>query len=152
MSDNFKLLRFYLVLLAIFTVGRWGLSFADVQYADVREVFSIVILCVISSLYYGGFARHFEGAPLKRAATLGALIGLTAQIVILLSTALSYGLGLDTFFNNSQAVARTADSLSFGQAMGQRVVGLVINTILNAIMASIGYAIGGVMPKDGAAA
>ncbi len=147
MSENLKLLRFYFWMLAAFTIGRWGLSLGGADYTKTREVFSLVILALIASAHHAAFARAYAGYNLKRAAALGATIGLVTQLVIFLSTALSYMLGLETFFNSPLAIARSAEPIAFGAAMGQRAVGLIINTILNTIAAAIGYAMGGALPK-----
>ena len=73
MGENLRLIRFYLVLLAIFTVGRWGLSLGGAEYDATHQVFSIVILTNISALYYDFVVRNFAGGGLKRALALGAL-------------------------------------------------------------------------------
>lgn len=147
MSENLKLIRFYLVLLAVFTLGRWGLSLGGVDYGAAHQVFSIVILTVISSAYYANITRNFVGGGLKRALTLGALMGAVSQVVILLSTAVSYMLGMETFFNAPQALNVEA-AMSFGEAMGTRGVGLVVNVVLNVIAAALGYGFAAVGPSQ----
>jgi hypothetical protein len=146
MSENLKLIRFYLVLLAFFTIGRWGLSLGGAVYSETHQVFSIVILTVISSAYYAHIVRNFAGGGLKRALTLGALMGAISQVVILLSTAVSYILGMETFFNAARALNVEA-AIPFGTAMGTRAVGLVVNVILNVICAALGYGFAAVGPK-----
>jgi hypothetical protein len=116
------------------------------DYAKTNQVFSLVILALIASAHHAAFARAFAGYDLKRAITLGALVGLSTQAVILVSTALSYILGLNTFFNNPIALNAT-EPVAFGAAMGARLVGLVVNTILNGIAALIGYFMGGALPR-----
>ena len=44
MAENLKLLRFYFVLLAIFTIGRWALSLGGAEYDKTHQIFSLVIL------------------------------------------------------------------------------------------------------------
>lgn len=146
MSENLKLMRFYFWMLAVFTIGRWGLSLAHVEYAKAHQVFSLVILAIIASAHHAAFARAFAGYSLGRAAGLGAMIGIVTQLVILVSTALSYMLGLETFFN-APAALNVQAPMAFGQAMLTRTGGLVANTILNTIAALIGYAMGGALPK-----
>ena len=147
MSENLKLMRFYFWILALFTIGRWGLSLGGADYSKTREVFSLVILSFIASAHHAAFARAFAGYNLKRALGLGATIGLVTQVVVFGSTAISYLFGLHTFFNASEAIARQAEPLAFGAAMGQRAIGLVVNVILNTIAAAIGYAMGAALPK-----
>jgi hypothetical protein len=140
-------MRFYFWILGVFTVGRWGLSLGGAKYADTHHVFSLVILALIASAHHAAFARAFAGYGLGQAVKLGAMIGLVTQLVVFGSTALSYMLGLETFFNTPFAIARNNDPIGFGSAMGQRAVGVVVNTILNMIAASLGYAMGGGLPK-----
>jgi hypothetical protein len=146
MGENLKLMRFYFWILAVFTVGRWGLSLGGVEYAKAHQVFSLVTLALIASAHHAAFARAFAGYSIGRALGLGALIGLTTQLVILVSTALSYMLGLETFFNNPAAL-NSSTSVAFGPAMLARTGGLVVNTIMNVIAAAIGWAMGGALPR-----
>ena len=146
MSEHLRLLRFYFWILALFTLGRWGLGFGGAEYAKVHHVFSLVILSLIAAAHHAAFARAFAGYNLKRALALGALVGLSTQLVIFVSTALSYLLGLNTFFNAPAALNAT-EPVAFGAAMGARAFGLVVNTILNVIAALIGYAMGGALPR-----
>lgn len=148
MGENLRLIRFYLVLLAIFTVGRWGLSLGGAKYEDTHQVFSIVILTLISSAYYGLLTRGFVGGGLKRALAIGALMGAASQVVIFLSTAISYILGIDSFFNYPRAL-NVQEAIPFGQAMVARSITFVANVVLNVIAAALGYAIAGVGPKAG---
>lgn len=148
MSENLRLMRFYFWILGVFTIGRWGLSLGGADYTQTREVFSLVILSLIASAHHAAFARAFAGYRLGQAAGLGAMIGLVTQLVIFVSTALSYMLGLDTFFNTPLAIARSTEPIAFGSAMAQRAVGLAINVVLNTIAALIGYAMGAALPRS----
>ena len=150
MGDNLRFMRFYFWLLGLFTIGRFALGFAGVEYAKAHQVFSLVTLALIASAHHAAFARAFQGSDLKRALGLGATIGLTTQIVILVSTILSYALGLQTYFNAPQAL-NSPTALGFGAALGARAFGLVVNTILNTIAAAIGWAMGGALPSNRAA-
>ena len=147
MSENMKLLRFYFWLLGLFTVGRWALGFAGVEYAKAHQVFSIVTMALIASAHHAAFARAFAGYSLKRALVLGATIGVMSQLVIFFSTALSYLLGLETFFNAPQALNVPA-AIGFGPAMVARAGGVVANTITNTVAAAIGFAMGGALPRS----
>ncbi len=146
MSENMKLVRFYLVLLAIFTVGRWGLSLAGADYDKTHQVFSIVILTNISSLFYGLLVRSFVGGGVKRAIVLGATLAVASQLVILVSTALSYMLGLNTFFNHPRAL-NAVEAVPFAQAMVGRSITFVANIVTNSITGALGWLIAGVVPK-----
>jgi hypothetical protein len=76
-------------------------------------------------------------------------MAVVSQIVILLSTAASYGLGIDSYFSDPMALTRQTDPVAFGAAMGLRSVGLVVNTLLNAIAGALGWALGGLLPSHG---
>lgn len=141
MGKHLKLMGFYFWLLGLFTIGRWAISFSGMDYARATWIFSLVPLSLIASAHHAAFARAFQGYGLKDAAALGALIGLATQIVIFVSTALSYGLGVSTLWNSPQALNQAA-AIPFGEAMVARAGGLVVNTILNVIAALIGYAMG----------
>lgn len=142
MSRHFKLMGFYFWLLALFTIGRWAISFSGMDYARATWIFSLVPLALISSAHHAAFARAFRGYSIKDALVLGALIGFVTQVVIFVSTVLSYGLGLSTLWNSPAALNQAA-AVPMGAAMMARVGGMVVNTILNVIAASIGYAMGG---------
>jgi len=146
MSEQVRFLRAFFWLLGIFTVGRWALGLAGARYEATHQVFSIVILAVLASVHHAAFARAFLGYRLKQAVMLGVWIGLSSQLVILVSTAASYLLGLDTFFNTPRAL-NAAEPVAFGAAMAARAGGLVVNTIINAVAAAIGYALGAALPR-----
>ncbi len=142
MSKHFKMMGFYFWLLGLFTIGRWAVSFSGMDYARATMIFSLVPLAVVASAHHAAFARVFAGYSWKDAATLGALIGVTTQIVIFVSTALSYGLGLSTLWNDPVIGLNAKAAVPFADAMIARVFGLVVNTILNIVAASIGYGMG----------
>jgi hypothetical protein len=146
MSGNLRFLRFFLVLLAIFTVGRWALSLGGAPYEKTHQVFSIVILALLSSAHYAGFSRAFKGYRLGQAVLLGVWIGVLSQLVILISTVLSYAFGMETFFNSPIAL-NVEQPIGFLEAIGRRAGGLVVNTILNCIAATLGWWIGGTLEK-----
>lgn len=146
MSENLRLLRFYFWILGVFTIGRWGLSLGGVEYAKAHHVFSLVILSLIASAHHAAFARAFAGYSLKRAAGLAATVGFVTQLVVFFSTAISYLLGLDTFFN-APAALNSTQPVAFGAAMLARTGGVLANTITNTIAGLIGYAMGGALPS-----
>ncbi len=143
MTKHLKMMGFYFWVLALFTVGRWAISFSGTDFAKATHVFSLVTLALIASAHHGAFARGFGGYSLKDAAVLGALIGIVTQVVILGSTVLSYALGLSTLWNAPVEAFKQTEALTFATAMVERAKGLVGNTILNAIAAVIGYTMGG---------
>ena len=101
----------------------------------------------MSALYYAFIVRRFLTGGIKRAITIGVTVALVSQSVILLSTAISYMAGMDTFWNAARALNLEA-SVGLGEAMVIRIQGMIANSIVNAIIASIGYGIAAVVPKE----
>ena len=147
MADYLKLARLYFLILAIVAAGRWGLSLFDVPYAKGTDKLSIFIATVFSSIFYGAFCRRWRGFKIMQAASLGAILGLTSQVVIFVSTLLSYLLGIETYFNNPIALNETT-AVPLLAALGLRAVGLVVNTILNGIAGALGWAMGALLPES----
>jgi hypothetical protein len=147
-SHYFKLSRVYLVLLALFTAGRWYAgNLAHAPYEKVTDKLSIVILSLISSLFYGAFCRRWQGFRVSQALLMGAVIGLCGQVVVFASTLVSYAAGIDSYFTNPVAL-NSAVAVPFVEAMVRRAVGLLVNTLTNTIAGGLGWAIGGVLPAS----
>ena len=146
MSEYLRLARMYLVVLAIFTVGRWLMGVKGVPYEKGHHVFSIVIMTALSCLYYAAFARRWRGYRLFPAVGLAATLGLISQAVILAATALSYALGMDTYFTHPTAL-NVEVALPAGQALLRRASALVGNTMISGIVGSLGWALGGLLPE-----
>lgn len=146
MAESLKLARLYFVLLAIFTIGRWAQSLMHVEYDKAHQVFSLVIMTFMASFFYGAFGRRWRALSLGQAALLGVLFGLSAEIVIFLSTLASYTLGLETFFNNPRAL-NSPVALSLAEALPRRAGGLVFGPFACAILAALGWALGVLLPE-----
>jgi hypothetical protein len=146
MAETLRVARLFFVLLVIVATGRWLMGTFDVPYANGHHVFSIVILTIYASLFYGAFTRRWRDFRLIQAALLGVTMGLAAQLVILLLTVMSYALGLDTYYNHPTAL-NAPEALPFGQALGVRFGGLIGNSIGSGIVAALGWALGGLVPK-----
>jgi hypothetical protein len=150
LGEYARLARPFFVLLAIVTIGRWLMGTAfGVPYATGTSVLSIVTLTLFASLLSGVFLRPWMGWRLPQAAGFAMYMAVVAQLVILLSTAASYLLGIDSYFNHPMALNRQADPISFGAAMGFRAGGLVVNSLLNGIAGALGWALGGLLPSQG---
>ena len=141
-----RLARPFFVMLAIVTVGRWvqGTVFG-VPYEKGTHVFSIVTLTLFASLFSAVFTRAWLGWRLPGAAGFAMFMAVVAQVVILLSTAASYVLGIASYFNHPTALNQP-EAVSLAQAMGLRAGGLVVNALLNAIAGALGWALGGLLP------
>lgn len=150
MAENLRVARLYLVLLAIYAVARFAQGAMGVEYARAHHVFSIFVLTVMASVFHAAFGRRWLGFRLQRAVVLGAMFGLIAQVVIFLATVISYALGIQTFFNHPTALNQEA-AVPLAQAVAIRAPGLVIFPIINAIAATIGWALGGLLPETAAA-
>ena len=138
--------RFYFLLLALFTVGRWAQSLGHVEYARGHHVFSIVTLTLLSSAYFAAFCRRWRNHTFPQAVMLGMTLGLSAQVVIFLSTVVSYALGLHTFFNHPTALNATGD-LPMSDALVRRLLGLLEAPIANGIAALLGWLMGAALPE-----
>jgi hypothetical protein len=146
MKENLRLARPYFILLGLVTLGRWLQGTFGVPYENGHHVFSIVILTVFSTIYYGAFTRRWLGYRLSQAMGLGFTLGLTSQIVILLATVVSYAFGLHTFFNYPKAL-NVAEAVGFSQALVIRLGGLVGNSIFASIGGGLGWVLGGAFPE-----
>jgi hypothetical protein len=149
MKEYLRLARLYMIVLAIFTVGRLATGFRGVPYEKGHAIFSLVTMSFLACAFYGAFTRKWLGYSVTRAMGLGATIGLIGQIVILTMTLLSYALHVDTYFVNPRALDPRVDpsmAVPFGVALGARAGGLVVNCVMNSIAGAIGWVMGAVLP------
>ena len=146
MAELLRVARLYFVLLAVVVVGRLLLGVFHVPYPRGTQVFSVVILTTFACLFYGAFCRRWHDYRLIQAVALGVLMGATSQIVVLILTVASYGLGLSTYFVHPTALEAT-DAVSFGRALLVRLVGLVGNSIFAGILGALGWALGSLLPE-----
>ena len=143
-----RLARPYFVLLLIETVGRWLMGTAfHVPYEKGTNVLSIVTLTIFASIFSAAFTRRWPGYRLMRAAGFAMFMAFVSQLVILLSTVISYGLDIPSYFREPMALTRQTEAIGFGAAMLARAGGLVVNTILNGIMGALGWALGALLPE-----
>jgi hypothetical protein len=145
-----RLARPFFVMLGIVTVGRWLMGTAfGVPYEKGTNTLSIVTLTLFASLFSAAFLRRWLGWRLPQAAGFAVYMAVVSQLVILLSTVVSYVGGIDSYFSNPMALNRQTEPIAFGMAMVFRVVGLVVNSLLNGIAGSLGWAFGGLLPSRG---
>jgi hypothetical protein len=147
MAEYLKLARLYFLLLALVTAGRWYVGFRGVPYEVATDKISIVILTMFASLFYAAFCRRWRGFSLFQAMLIAGLLAVTSQVVILLSTLVSYLAGLETYFNDARAF-RTANALPLAAAMQVRVQGLIANTVVNCVVGMLGWTLGALLPAD----
>ena len=148
MREYVRVARLYMVVLAVFTVGRLLMGARDVPYEKGHHVFSLVTMTLLASAFYGAFCRRWRGYTVTKAMGLGVVLGLFCQAVVLVATVASYALGADTYFVHPRAVMGpdAAGPVPFGQALLARIGGAVINAALNALAAAIGWVMGVTLP------
>ena len=147
LREYLRIARPFLVLILIFAIGRWTIGMRGVDYSKGHHIFSLVTLTLLGSIFYAAFARRWLGYPIMRSFGLGMTLGLSAQLVIVIATALSYMLGMNTYFNHPTAL-NAEGPLAFGPAMGRRMGGLVGNTVFAGIAAALGWFFGGALPDE----
>jgi hypothetical protein len=148
-KEDLRLARPYLVLLAIFAVGRFLLGPLGVPYARGHQIFSIVILTMLSCIYYGAFTRRWRGYRLMQVILFAALLGVTSQLVIFALTLVSYAFSLQTYFNHPTALnlPDLERPVAFSRAIAIRTGGLVGNTVFAGIAGAIGWVLGQLLPE-----
>jgi hypothetical protein len=147
MGVSIRRVRFAILFLVLFAIGRFILGARGVPYASGTNIFSLVTFSYIGSLLYGAFSKPLWGARLPQAMMLGVAIGLSGQIIIFLSTLFSYLAATETYFNHPTAL-NVEQAIPLAQALGTRALGLVINPIAASIAALIGWSLGGLIPKS----
>lgn len=150
MAENLKLARPFLLLLLVFTVGRFTLGALGVPYQKGTAVFSLVTLTLFACVFYGVFLRRWRGIRLMQAITIGVTLGAISQLVIFAATLASYALSVQTYFNHPTAlqVADPAQAVAFGEALANRLGGLVGNSIFAGIAGALGWILGGLLPES----
>ena len=86
MGSYFQRVRFAILFLVLFAIGRLVLGATGVAYAQGTNIFSIVTFSFFASLLFGAFSRPLWGFRLPQAMMLGLAIGLSGQILIFLAT------------------------------------------------------------------
>ncbi len=149
MKEDLRLARPYFVLLAIFAVARFAQGPLGVPYAKGHQVFSIIILTMISCLYYGAFTRRWRNYRLVHVIGLAVLIGVVSQLVIFGLTVVSYAFSLQTYFNHPIALnlPDLGQPVAFSDALLRRTGGLVGNSVFAGIAGAIGWTLGGLLPE-----
>lgn len=150
-GEYFQAAKFGLLIITIVAIGRWGVSLAGVPYFPRGHIiFSLVLATTFLAIIYGGFLRQGYGFRLPQALVVVGIIAVYAQLLILLSTVISYAAGMESYFNHPEAlnVDQTA-VVGFGEALRIRVVGLFINTITSLIEGTLGFWFGGLLPIPG---
>jgi hypothetical protein len=137
-------------LLALTVVLRFVLgNVAGVPYEKFTDKVSVVIITLVSVLLYAAFARAFLGYKIAGAILLAMTLGLVSQLLVFAATVFSYLVGIQSAFNHPMALNQVGvTSVPFGVALGVRAGGIVVNTLVTGIGGAIGWALGGLLPKQ----
>jgi hypothetical protein len=143
-----RFVRLPLLLILLFAIGRFTLGLAGVPYVPRgNAIFSVVVLTIVSSLYWGALSGRVGGFSWLGAFLTGVAIGLFAQILVFTATLVSYLLNLQTYFNYWEALNAPPNTVvPMKQALIARAGGLVVNTLMAGVAALIGRALGGLAP------
>ena len=146
-----RFVRLPILLLLIYTLGRFILGAQNVPYAPRgNSVFSVFGVAIVSSFYFGALSKKVGGFGWGGTALVGYSIGLAAQILIFLATWISFAAGIETsYFRHWDALnVPEGTVVPMAQAMTSRAIGLVVGPILPVIVSLIGRAIGGSLAPD----
>lgn len=147
MKEKLSFIRFPIVLIVIFFVGRLVMGAAGASYEAGNRVFSMLILTTHLAFIWGAVGRRYGGYGVGGAAVLGVLIGLVGQILIFAGTVASDLAGVETYFNDPVAVMGSPEPVTFGMAVLSRTVGLVGNSLFSGVLGAAGWTLGGMLPE-----
>ncbi|MGH7597832.1 MAG: hypothetical protein ACREOI_15900 [bacterium] len=149
LSAVFRFIRLPILLIVIWAIGRFSMGLFGVPYTPrSNATFSLVVLTLITSLYYGALSKSVGNFSWLGTAMVGGAIGFVAQIFIFVATIVSLVGGLDTYFVNWDAInVPEGTAVTMSNALPARASGLVINMLLAAAEACIGRLLAGLAPK-----
>ncbi len=141
LSSVLRFVRLPFVLLAIWAIGRFTMGFFAEFSPRTNATFSVVVMTLITSLYFGALSKSVGGFDWKGTALVGAAIGVFAQLLIIFFTAVSLAANLETtsYFLLREAVGVEPDApITWSTMVIARGFGIIINTILAALEACLG--------------
>lgn len=149
LSRVIRFVRLPLLLLLLFTIGRFILGLAGVPYFPRgTAIFSIVVLSLISGLYFGALSGKVGGFGWGGALLAGAVIGLGGQILIFVATLISYLGDFNTYFRHWDALnVPEGTVVPMAQAMRARAGGLVVGPLLVVVAATVGRCLSALAPE-----
>jgi len=144
------LLRLPFVLIVIWIVIRFVLGARGVPYSPrSNAASSVLVLSIISSIYFGGLARRLAGLGWGGTILVGIFIGLFTEILVLIATFISYEAGLNTYFNNWDSLnIPEGTTIPLAAAMRVRLGGLIGGPVTCTIAALIGRILSGLLPAS----
>lgn len=148
LSQVIRFVRLPLLLLLVFTVGRFALGLFGVPYFPRgTAVFSVVVLSIISGLYFGALSGKVGGFGWGGALLAGVVIGFTGQALIFIATLISYVGDLNTYFRHWDALnVPEGTVVPMARAMQLRAGGLVFGSLTVAVAAAIGRCLSAFAP------
>lgn len=146
MNERIQFVRLAWLLLLLFFIGKLVVSATGGSYELGVRLFAMVPMTVHLCLIWGAMARAFHGRSAGQAFMTGVTIAIFAQVLIFGATLISYALDVSTPFNNPIAIVGEDRMVSFGEAITARGVGVLVNCVLGGISATIGWALGGLLP------
>ncbi|MEK7728341.1 MAG: hypothetical protein AAB354_07985 [candidate division KSB1 bacterium] len=140
LSSVIRFVRLPLVMLAIWAVGRFAMGLFGVPYGPrPNATFSVVVLTLITSIYYGALSNRIGGFDWKGTALVGASIGVVGQLLIIVFTLVSLIGGLETYFVNWDAInLPEGTAVTVSTAVTARATGFFVNVILATLEACVG--------------
>lgn len=135
-----RFVRLPLMLILLFSIFRFILGpVLGVPYAPRgNSMASIVVLTLVSSLYFGAMARNVGGFGWLGTVLIGVVLGLWSQILIFLATTISIFGHIDTYFLHWDALnIPQGTTIPVTTALGRRALGIVTFPIMCAIAACL---------------
>lgn len=147
LGEYMEIARFGFIIILIAAIGRWALSLAGVPYFPRGNIiFSLVVACYYLALCYGAMTPKLYGLSWLQTLVPVVMIILLAQIIIFVSTIISYSAGMETYFNHPEALGAT-EKISASAAYVERVKGLLGNLVTGVILTLIGQLLGKALPR-----
>jgi hypothetical protein len=143
-----RFVRLPLLMLLLFTIGRFILGLAGVPYFPRgTAIFSVVVLGFISSFYFGALSGKIGGFGWGGALLTGAVIGFGAQLLIFTATLISYLGDFNSYFRHWDALnVPEGTVVPMAQAMRARAGALLIGPVVMTVAAAIGRSLGALAP------
>ncbi|NUO81001.1 hypothetical protein HUU05_13055 [candidate division KSB1 bacterium] len=149
LSSVLRYLRLPFVMLTIWALGRFVIGFFAEFSPRTNATFSVVVMTLITSLYFGAMSKSIGGLDWKGTALAGASIGVVAQLLIIFFTVVSLAAGLNTYYVHWDALNVPPETpITWGTVVFARSTGIVVNTIMAALEACLGRLLfAGLAPK-----
>jgi hypothetical protein len=143
-----RFVRLPLLMILLFTIGRFSLGVAGVPYSPRgNAIFSVSSVTAISAIYFGALSGKVGGFGWGGTVLVGVVIGFCAQLLIFTATLATYLGGLNTYFTHWDALnVPEGTVVPMAQAMATRAGGLIAGPITGSIIALIGRCLGGLAP------